>query len=283
MKPETKFLNMPLEFWANVRLISQYVGYTERNSDQIKIPTQTDIRAAYARHHLGPDKRLVSNQPGSLGKTLIEYFEHRATALATHAQPHLMDAIKAESLFNRLKSQLHPSCPLPMNKQSGNKKAPAFMTCIVNMLVEASSRGYQCDYDPRELTTFTDKAIPLRSLSRRVDGAFPGAMNPVAVWEIKEYYYTTTFGSRVADGIYETLLDGYELHEVRKSLNRDVRHYLIVDAYETWWQMGKSYLCRICDLLHMGLLTEVLFGDEVVQSIPSIVREWIHVLDPRSE
>ena len=40
-------------------------------------------------------------------------------------------------------------------------------------------------------------------------------MNPIAVWELKEYYYTTTFGSRVADGIYETLLDGMELEDMR--------------------------------------------------------------------
>jgi len=49
---------------------------------------------------------------------------------------------------------------------------------------------------------------PLRTLARRVDGAFTDTVNPIAVWEIKEYYYTKTFGSRVADGIYETLLDG---------------------------------------------------------------------------
>jgi len=30
------------------------------------------------------------------------------------------------------------------------------------------------------------------------------------------YYYTTTFGSRVEDGVYETLLDGMELEELRE-------------------------------------------------------------------
>ena len=49
--------------------------------------------------------------------------------------------------------------------------------------------------------------MPLRTLARRVDGAFPSAVNPVAVWEIKEDYHTTTFGSRVADGVYETQID----------------------------------------------------------------------------
>ena len=40
-------------------------------------------------------------------------------------------------------------------------------------------------------------------------------LNPIAIWEIKEYYYTTTFGSRIADGVYETPLDGMELEELR--------------------------------------------------------------------
>jgi hypothetical protein len=114
----------------------------------------------------------------------------------------------------------------------------------------------------------------MRSLSRRVDGAFPNIVNPIAIWEIKEYYHTTTFGSRVADGVYETLLDGYELDEIRHSLNRPVNHYLMVDDYYTWWTLGRSYLCRICDILHMGLLTEALFGMEVIERVPQIVKDW---------
>lgn len=125
-----------------------------------------------------------------------------------------------------------------------------------------------------ELTAFTENDIPIRSLSRRVDGAFPGVINPIAIWEIKEYYYTTTFGSRVADGVYESLLDGYELNEVRDSLKRSINHYLMIDDYNTWWNMGRSYLCRICDMLHMGLISEVLFGKEVVNRIPQLVKEW---------
>ncbi len=125
------------------------------------------------------------------------------------------------------------------------------------------------------LTTITVQDVPLRTLARRVDGAFPSAVNPVAVWEIKEYYYTTTFGSRVADGVYETLLDGMELEELREHEKIDVKHYLMVDAHYTWWDCGKSYLCRIIDMLHMGYVDEVLFGREVVAEMPRIVKEWV--------
>src|SRR3970282_2032925 len=152
-----------------------------------------------------------------------------------------------------------PTCPLPFNKQKGAKKKPAYLTGLVNMLIEANAKGYSCNYDPRQVTRITRAKSPVRTLARRVDGAFPSPVNPIAVWEIKEYYYTTTFGSRIADGVYETLLDGMELEELRAS-GIDVKHYLMVDDYYTWWDCGRSSLCRLLDMLHMGYVDEVLFG-----------------------
>jgi len=186
-----------------------------------------------------------------------------------------MSMEKAKGLFERLHSELHPKCPIPMNKQKGDKKSPAYLTGIVNMLIEANAKQNACDYDPRNLTTITRKGFPLRTLARRIDGAFPSCVNPIAVWEIKEYYYTTTFGSRVADGVYETLLDGMELEELREHEGVDVGHYLMVDSHYTWWDCGRSYLCRIIDMLHMGYVDEVLFGSEVIERLPSLVREWV--------
>jgi hypothetical protein len=164
-----------------------------------------------------------------------------------------------------------------MNKQKGEKRAPAYLTGIINILIEANSKGLPCDYAPGTLTTITKNGTPLRTLARWVDGAFPSAVNPIAVWEIKEYYYTTTFGSRVADGVYETLLDGMELEELREHENIDIKHYLMVDDYFTWWDCGRSYLCRIIDMLHMGYVDEVLFGYEVVEQLPRIVKKWAKI------
>lgn len=39
-----------------------------------------------------------------------------------------------------------------------------------------------------------------------------------------------------------------------------VKQLLIIDSHRTWWRMGKSYLCRIIDMLNMGYVDEVLFG-----------------------
>ncbi|MDR2637416.1 MAG: hypothetical protein LBB55_03680, partial [Zoogloeaceae bacterium] len=138
-----------------------------------------------------------------------------------------------------------------------------------------------CDYDPRSLTTMTHDSMPQRTLSRRVDGAFPSVVNPIAIWEIKEYYYTTTFGSRVADGVYETLLDGMELEELETAAQRKIQHILFIDDYYTWWECGRSYLCRMIDMLHMGYVDEIVFGREVIERIPALAKEWKTAYDTR--
>jgi hypothetical protein len=194
--------------------------------------------------------------------------------LNNHVQHSLMNREQAEAVFNDLKSQLNPQCPLPMNKQKGEKRNFAFFTGIINMLIEANIGGRPIAYDPKALVTITSNGVPLRTFSRRMDGCFPSTVNPIAVWEIKEYYYTTTFGSRVADGVYETLLDGLEISEVAKHHRVQIWHYLFIDDHYTWWGCGKSYLCRIFDMLHMGYLSEVIVGREVLTRLPQIVQTW---------
>lgn len=276
MLPDARFLRQHKDFWANVRTLSQKLGYTQRGTGQVKVPTLSECLAAMGDLELRTDH--IADKNGaltSLGETLLTYFQHRADVLNLHVEGHLMDVAEARELFTRLRDELQPTCPLPMNKQRGEMRAEAYLTGLVNMLIESNSEGLACDYDPRELTTVTRDGVPVRTLARRVDGAFPSAVNPVAVWEIKEYYYTTTFGSRVADGVYESLLDGMELEELREHQKIDVRHYLMVDAHYTWWECGRSYLCRIIDMLHMGYVDEVLFGREVVSRLPEIVPQWV--------
>jgi len=208
MKPNDSFLKLPKRFWASVRLISQEVGYTQRATKQIKVPSKREIDLKLQRVGINFDGLLASKEFGieKLDELLQTYFEYRAFVLNTHVESKLMSAQKAKEVFDDLYKKLNPSHRIPLNKQKGMKKTPAYLTGIVNMLIEANSQGLACDYDPRQLTTFVKNGLPVRTLARRVDGAFPSSLNPIAVWEIKEYYYTTTFGSRVADGIYESLL-----------------------------------------------------------------------------
>ncbi len=295
MLPDPRFLRQPKHFWANVRTISQTIsqeiGYTQnvsrkKGEGSIRVPTVAEITQALRAIQLSAS-HLVNESDARLtplGERLLAYFEYRAEALNTVVSPLLMDAEQARVTYEKLISDVHVPGrtfrPPPMNKQKGEKKTVAFLTAIINLLLENTlaeedAADLPCDFDPHVLTTATRDGAPLRTLARRVDGAFPGTVNPVAVWEIKEYYYTTTFGSHVADGVYETLLDGLELEELRAEEDIDIKHHLMIDSRYTWWTSGKSYLCHIIDMLHMGYADEVLFGSEVITGIPRLVRQWV--------
>lgn len=275
MKPDQRFLKQPKNFWANVRSLSQELGYTVRKTKQIKVFTIQDIITGLEQLNLSTAHVAnTKGEPTEFGKTLHAYFEHRARVLNEYVRPRLMDKKRAAKEFNSLYKKLKPKCPIPLNKQKGKKSGQAYLTGIVNMLVEQAIGEAICDYDPRVLTTITRNGVPVRTLSRRVDGAFPSSINPVAIWEVKEYYNTKTFGSRVADGVYETLLDGMELEELLEHEKISVQHLLMVDDEFTWWQCGRSYLCRIIDMLHMGYVDEVLFGYEVIEQLPGIAKTW---------
>jgi hypothetical protein len=269
VRAERDFLELPASFWALIKLVSQDLGYSERGTGRLKIYTEEDVVKALERRDLSPHD--VADEI----RTVVAYVERRAAILYDEVRPNLMSREEAAAVFEELRSSLSPTCPLPMNKQRGAKRHHAYLTGIVNMLTEAglgSSTAFNAD--PRGPLTFTRDGRPIRTMSRRLDGAYPAITNPLAAWEVKEYYGTTTFGSRVAGGVYETILDGTELLELLEMEGIAVAHYLIVDDHFTWWKCGRSYLCRIIDMLHSRLVDEVLFGRETLSRWPEIVKSW---------
>lgn len=285
MKPDQRFSALPQEFWSAVRFFSQECGYSERSKkgDEscIKIIDKEDIIKKSGQFDIDGERMLSQKYDGkNLGDLLTEYFDYRATILNNIAKPNLMNLENAKMLFEELKERC--SVPLeqliPMNKQKGEKKKPAYFTAMINFLIRENlfQRGEnECNIDPRALAVVKDNSGIKYTFSRRFDGAYPKIINPKAVWEIKEYYHTTTFGSRVADGVYETQLDGYEIQECYKLFNYDIKHYIFVDAFYTWWTCGKSYLCRFVDMMNMGLVDEVICGKEIIDDIPRLVDSWI--------
>ncbi len=262
-------MNQPTEFWALVRGASEALGYSKRktqNAPQALREYRVDDIAKFA---------APFSVPQSVVQKSTTYLGYRATFLSETVQPLLMDRSEAKMAFERLLGETKPSCPLPMNKQKGKKRHYAYLTCIINLLTEKNLKRRSCNYSPRALCTITNSSGKLvKVLSRWMDGVYPDVNNPSAVWEVKEYYGTTTFGSRVADGVYETQLDGHELLEAEKAGGRKIDHYLFVDDRYTWWDCGRSYLCRLVDMMHMGLVDEIIFGKEVLTRWPEVVRSW---------
>jgi hypothetical protein len=107
---------------------------------------------------------------------------------------------------------------------------------------------------------------------RRLDGAMPALLNPVALWEIKEYWGVTSGGSKMSDAIYELQLVGVELRTFEDDIGIHVNHYAIMDGKHQW-KSRKSDLRRAVDLLYSGLLDELIVGREVLTEWPRAVRE----------
>ena len=167
-----------------------------------------------------------------------------------------------------------------MNCQKEEKRHEAYLAALVGMLAEEALGAENLVNDAKSLAILTDKGALQGIFSRRFDGAVPDTINPIAIWEVKEYYGTTTFGSRVADGVYETLLDGFEIQQFESEYGRQIAHYLFVDDRFTWWEKGKSYLCRLIDMLHTGHVDEVFFGHQVTSEWPVTLAELRKSLVP---
>lgn len=278
MRAFTEFADMPSEFWAFVKFVSEMLGYTVRREGIVRTHSENEIVELCKEKNTYISNRLI--------RQAVRYFDMRADLLNNFAEEMLMDAETAcaecEPLL-RLHAKNNFRCKLPLNKQKGTMKQIAYFTAIINILAEKTIRkcipeldelGF--DDDPRGLVYIWDKDRALiGASSRRFDGAYPSIESPHMVWEIKEYYYATTFGSRVADGVYETQLDGYEFKELFDRTGRKVHHVLFIDAYRTWWGQGKSYLCRIIDSLNMGLVDEVIIGREVFTRWPELLESML--------
>lgn len=265
MRPDPAFRNKHTEFWTLVRYSSQLMGYTDRKTQCLKRYSFKKIS----------DKMSDLNISENILRDAVFYLNYRAELIEKNIEPLLMHRYQAQIIFERLTANYTPKCSLPFNKQKGEKRHLNYFTCIINVLTEISLKGKTFLADPGELCLLTKQdKTPIMIFSRQMDGVYPSIKNPTAVWEVKEYYGTTTFGSRVADGVYETQLDGYEILEAEKSLGKKVEHYLFVDDRFTWWALGKSYLCRLIDMIHMGLVDEIIFGKEVLTRWPEIVRSW---------
>ena len=200
MRGDQRFEGLDKGFWAHVRSLSQTLGYTERGKGTIKVPTLADMVGAMKRLELVSDHLVEAGKPTALAKNLLAYFAYRSEVLNDTVQHQLMDKVAAEAMYKRLLGVQKYKRAAAMNKQKGDKKKVAYLTAMVNMLIEANCQDIDFDHDPRQLTTITRDGMPLRTLARRIDGAMPSAVNPVAVWEIKEYYHTTTFGEQPPPG-----------------------------------------------------------------------------------
>ncbi|GEO97407.1 DUF7687 domain-containing protein [Kocuria turfanensis] len=311
MRADSRFINQPSTFWAYVRIIpeaSNYATRTTKKSGPGKVRTFSIAEMIEVLERLGRSYEALGtpSAPSEFGQLLCDYFEYRAGVINGDIRSNLMDKHEAAAEFKSVvnstgavfegevygssagkgspevavgyKYRVHGTeVRVPFNKQKGAMRQPAFLTGMVNLLVANELAGEEFEQDPRRLPVIDHDGMLYAALSRRMDGAYPSSVNPIAIWELKEYYYTTTFGSKISDAVYISALDGYERLELELATKIKIEHLLIVDARETWWDKGKSYLCRLIDILNMGHVSEILFGREVVEKIPQLMQGWVEV------
>ncbi|MGV9554545.1 DUF7687 domain-containing protein [Streptomyces sp. NPDC003522] len=158
---------------------------------------------------------------------------------------------------------------------AGYHQSPKVLVNTVDAIVyhECRSAGMPVNTNPQSRAALlSDEHIWVSP--RRLDGAMPDLLNPVALWEIKEYWGKTGGGSKMSDAVYELHLVGLELRMFEEEFGIHVNHYAILDGVEQW-KSRKSDVRRTVDLLYMGLLDEIIVGSEVLSEWPRAVVENI--------
>ena len=269
MKAFKEFKREDRAFWFFIRFVSERLGYTDRKAGVVSVYSFEQIDQLCEKENIDVSVERINKA--------VLYSKKRADAINNIIKNNLMTATEARLVFDSLYYSGKYTIKPIMNKQSGDKKKVNYLTAIVTMIAEdvlSDDDDLKFDPDPRGLIYLLNNRKIIGGSSRRFDGAYPSIYSPSLVWEIKEYYYTSTFGSRIADGVYETQLDGYEFNEIYDRTGQKVHHVIFVDSYKVWWEMGKSYTCRLIDALNMGLVDDVIFGREVLTAWEPILREF---------
>ena len=114
----------------------------------------------------------------------------------------------------------------------------------------------------------------LHVTARNLDGAIPGLINPLVVWEIKEYWGKTSGGSKMSDALYECQLVGREIREYEEKCDRKVIHMVFLDGKDQW-QSRVSDFVRFLDIFNQGLIDYLYIGREIESVLENDLRQLL--------
>jgi len=251
-----------------LQIASEAVGYLPRGKKRAALDNLEENYIEARIQKMFPGLAVTKDSLADL----TAYYNYRTGVVRNAVSSLLRTRDEAIAEYNRIKQQYpHSTLKTQVNKQGG--KEPLWFVNSINLLTE-SVVGRDFDDDPIELAYVTNECQVVHTFSRRMDGVYPHVENPVAIWEVKENYTTSGhFGSRISDAIYLERLDGYEIEAAYEASGWRVLSYVLIDG-KIQWSKGKSFICRLVDLLNMGVLDEVLIGKEVLTEWPKIVATW---------
>ena len=282
MKPLQEFEYPPEdEFWEYVKLILNYKPSRGRNKlAQTDEMQEVHLRATGEKI---PDRvlsgKLLSpdGEVSALGQELIRYFCRRAQQVSS-----LLDDLREEEEGLEEMESLGLIAKKHKPQSPGQSESPRIVQQTIEAISQrvAAESGMEVNTDPGgRCVMFVNDHLLVTP--RRMDGALPGLFNPVALWEIKEYWGRAG-GSKMSDVVYESELVGWALYRFNKALPSaaQVHHYVIIDGKGRWKGDSRggrqSDLGRLVDLLNQGLISELLYGK-------NILPEWTRILHEEAE
>ena len=259
-------------FWHALRLLIDQRGFSTVEEHEV-LPR---LRATGAASALGLADWLESSEPALIGD--LANYTHTRWDLAIHAMSELLRTEEeAQDDFRRVSSDALLAYG---TRQAHHQSSKVLVQTVAAIATLASDdRHVVPDLDPQRRAAHLANGH-LWVSPRRLDGALPSLMNPVGLWEIKEYWGKTSGGSKMSDAIYELQLVGTELALQERHSGVHVEHIAILDG-KIQWSHRRSDLRRAIDLLYCGLLDELILGREVMSDWECAVRRMWALVDDR--
>jgi hypothetical protein len=200
---------------------------------------------------------------------VAEYLAYRADA-----ETHLLSKLRTEDeALDQLAELGEAEVARYGTKSADHYQSSKAMVATVETLTKLTiaSLEVNADINPQSRAVIIGDRY-LWVSPRRLDGALPSLVNPVGLWEIKEYWGKKDGGSKMSDAIYECQLVGQELRAFEDLHGIGARHYVILDGRDQWL-VRRADLRRAIDLLSQGVVDELIVGREVIEEWPRIIQE----------
>lgn len=207
----------------------------------------------------------------AVSRQLLEYLAHREGLWGS-----LSKMLRTESeAVAYCRRTFHETPATTQTRNRDHHQSPKALVLATTRLAEGVCEEYGIGIDPnpqRRCVWLIEH--DLHVTARNLDGAIPALVDPVLVWEIKEYWGTTSGGSKMSDAVYECALVGREIRDFEKRAGLDIGHAVLVDGQEQW-ASRKSDLLRLCDLYYQGLIDALIVGREVETEWQPFVRAMV--------
>lgn len=247
--------------WELVRYYLSITAKEERDAFLATLKAESAAKVGKTKLELGRD----------VARLLLDYLDFRSTLWDTGNR--LLRTEDQATAYCRKKFNEVPKTAQTKNQE--HHQSSKAMVLTTTRLAESvcTELGVTIDPSPQRRCVWVANE-QLHVTARNLDGAIPGLVDPFLVWEIKEYWGTTSGGSKMSDAVYECALVGRELRDFEKRSKLHVEHAVLLDG-KAQWTARKSDLLRFYDLYCQGLIDIIIVGREVETEWQQFVKSTI--------